>query len=923
MENWKHLLLTATMVAAATPTALGVPANPRPSEIRLPDGSTLTLKLEGDERNHFATTADGYVVEKGADGFFYYMGEDLLPTGIRATDVKHRLKPELDFISKIDRSSIRAAMSARPARIPRKTQDTHLLSTFPSQGEVRGAVILVEYSDVKFSVPDAHEEFTAMLNEPGYSNYGGTGSARDWFLDQSMGGFSPHFDVYGPVTLPHPRAYYGANSGGEDVRAHEMLIHACNILDEEVDFTRYDENDDGWIDNVFIFYAGYGENLGLGVPSECVWPHSWDLTEVTAIPYMYDGVRLNHYACTNEIDLNDRMDGIGTFVHEFSHVLGLPDLYSTNGSSAFTPGAWDVMDEGPYNNESRTPPNYSAYERHALGWLHPRELSQPANIRLDDISANTAAIVRTASDNEYFLLENRQQKGWDKYIPGHGMLVWHIDFNENVWKYNTVNDRKDHQYVDLEEADGMQSSINRDADCFPGTAGITEFTDDTMPSMRSWNGEGQNKPITDISEKDGRIHFKVCGGKNEVPAVEAYEATGVGIDSFTASWSEGNSGCSYVLSVYTTDISESGRPITDYVSGWESRNLGSRLSAMVTGLAPSTLYRYSVRAVDPETGRQSAASNEVTVTTLEATFDYLQPEITEVAESDSTFSLTWTPVDGAGEYLLSVYRKLPGEMAADDVDFTDGVSGMREGWESTSNLTYANAAYCGHAVPSLRFNADAQLLQSPVYSEPVSGVSFWARGVSASADARIEVFGKGRTEWQLIGVFEIENAAGGRQYCIEEDHTWPEGCNQIRIVFRNGGKGSLALDDVSVIYGACHGEEFIGGAENFWTGTGLSAEVSGLEPQKVYWARVRARSGDIFSRYSHERRLYYSTTGIDEATGDTRYSVSGLDITADATLRLYNLQGMPVAEGHGSVTAPTPGVYIMTIGGSCTKLMLK
>ena len=170
------------------------------------------------------------------------------------------------------------------------------------------------------------------------------------------------------------------------------------------------------------------------------------------------------------------------------------------------------MDRGPYNNNGKTPPYYSIYERYALGWITPQEIGKPADIKLDNISKNVGYIIKTDNENEYFLLENRQQEGWDKYIPGHGMLIWHIDYNQEVWDLNAVNNTPSHQYVDIEEADAIQTDETRAGDTFPGTSNVTSFTDDTNPSMKTWKGNGLNKPITDIEEKDGIIRFKISGG---------------------------------------------------------------------------------------------------------------------------------------------------------------------------------------------------------------------------------------------------------------------------------------------------------------------------------------------------------------------------------------------------------------------------
>lgn len=530
--------LMATMLFGATATAYGVKANPRPATVVQPDGSHLTLRLNGDESFHYYSTEDGYAVERGTDGFFYYLDADATVSSVRASDISLRQNKEIEFLRTHSVSAAPDALKVSKAQKGPARAQGLMPSTFPTKGEVRGCVILVEYTDLAFTVPNAREEFSNMLNRQDYSNFGGTGSARDWFIDQSSGMFVPTFDVYGPVRLPHPMAYYGENGGnGDDLRAHEMLIDAADILDDEVDFSQYDIDGDGWIDNVFIFYAGYGENLGYGAPAEAVWPHSWDLREVSNIAYMHDGVRLNHYACTNEIDLDDKMDGIGTFVHEFSHVLGLPDLYSTVENSAFTPGAFSVMDYGPYNNNGRTPPNYSAYERYAFDWLTPEQFERTGDYTLENLAeSNKAYIIKTERENEYFLLENRQNSGWDAYIPGSGMLVWHIDYNERIFTQNTVNNTPSHQYVDLVEADNRQTTYTQPGDPFPGTSKKTEFGFETTPSLKSWGGKSTGVEISAIAELEPEeenklsiISMHVEVSNNEDPS--GIDAVDAGTDS--------------------------------------------------------------------------------------------------------------------------------------------------------------------------------------------------------------------------------------------------------------------------------------------------------------------------------------------------------------------------------------------------------
>lgn len=921
-----------------------VKADPRPQPIVQPDGTTVMIRQLGDEHFHYSVTEDLIPVLEGEDGYLYYAVADgesaLRPGAVRAADAVKRTESDRTWLDAnapadkiravLDRQSAQALNRAKAREAKRRAQTTF----FPTTGEQRGLVILVEYQDVHFTVPDAHDAFHRMLNEPGYSDYGGTGSARDWFIDNSLGKFNPDFDVYGPVRLANNRSYYGANKGGEDIRAEYMVIEACAQLDDEIDFTQYDRDGDGLIDNVFVFYAGYGENLGLAAGADCVWPHSYDIMDATSVPYIHDGVRLNHYACTNEIDLSNLMDGIGTFCHEFSHVMGLPDLYATNYSYAFTPGTWSVMDEGPYNNNSRTPPYYSAYERYALGWLTPRELTGPANVKLESIASNQGCRISTHKENEYFILENRQQKDWDRFIPYHGMLVWHIDYNENIWKYNTVNDRQSHQYVDIEEADGTAHDSSREGDCFPGIGRVTSFTDDTTPNMLSWDGSRQDKPITDIRESNGFIYFSVCGGKATVYPVATLEATDIHAEGFTAHWEAGEPGSEYRLSVYTVSDNGTGRPTVSYADGYRDLATGNATSWNVTGLRPGTEYRYSVRTIDTLSGLESVASNETTVTTLPPEFRHLRPELLEAdVVEETSFTARWNAVEGASSYLLSVYEKEFGESDEDFVDFTGGITALPEGWISTSRQTYGSAAYSGESVPSLRFNLDNQYIESPVYGDDVRGLSFWYRGATGCEGNRILVYVGTGTEWEQIASVDVDNVTGGRIWDSSEEVTaWPSGVTAVRIVGRIADKASTALDDITVRHGGEVTLLHVDGYMERDTEGALEYRVEGLNPSCEYWYSVRAVDGDgARSALSREGMVKTAVSGVAEVIDALRVHIDGLELAITVPygeeIRLYDLWGNCVgaATSMGGVTrlnAPGTGVYVLRTADRAVKVIL-
>ena len=548
MEVKRALSLLAASAVGAV--AMAVPAKPGLVAYTQPDGTVVNVRLVGDEHGHVVYSESGLLLVD-ADGELQYAKFDAagapVASGIAAAQGNEHLAMTFQtsaereqWAARVDDdratrvSQYRATMAgqarakaAAPAgeeagegAVP--FQFGRIPSSFPVLGEQKGLVVLVQYQDEAFEYGD-YDYFQRALNQEGFSDNGALGSARDWFIENSDGRFIPQFDVFGPVTLPNDRLYYGKNTGfGRDEKAYEMVIHACQMLDDEIDFTQYDRDGDDFLDNVFVFYAGAGEHES-GIAST-VWPHSWDI--VDACPgekFIFDGVRLNHYACTSEyLKRFDRVDGIGTFVHEFSHVMGLPDLYCTAMGSPFTPGPWSVLDSGPYNNDGVTPANYSAFEKCALGWLDFKPLPEGI-VELPDLStSNEAYYLPTDNPNEFFFFENRQQVGNDAFLPGHGMLIWHVAYDEYKWFNNTVNNGTSKQGVDIVEADNKKTADTRDGDPFPGTANVTSFTYNTLPRLISWNRKRPALDIEEIAEtEEGLITFKAVAHSEDTAVGEA------------------------------------------------------------------------------------------------------------------------------------------------------------------------------------------------------------------------------------------------------------------------------------------------------------------------------------------------------------------------------------------------------------------
>lgn len=610
MKLQRKLVTLATLGLALSASA--VPAKHDVRTVTQPDGTTIEVRIVGDEYLHYMVTKDGNIVSKDADGRYCYakVATDghILSTGITVTP---KDAPDLDVtnLRDINTSELRAQrIQARNTTTPRRLKSQARSNSdpssgigrftdFPANGEVRALVVLVQYKDVKFTLSDPKAYFNEMLNKDGFNQYGGTGCAAEYFRESSNGQFRPVFDVFGPVTLGQNRSYYGGNDYyGDDVQPYLMVTHALAALKDEVDLSKYDADNDGYVDNVYVFYAGQGE-ASYG-SEETVWPHSAHINDY-GITYSANGKQVNRYATSNEWE-NGRPDGVGTFIHEFSHVLGLPDLYCTNYNSTaanLTPSAWSVLDYGLYNNQGRTPPTYSVYERNAMGWIDLKELKDAETVSLNHIEdTNEGCIIHTegtngaVNPNEFFLLENRQQKGWDRYLPGHGMLIWHIDYNATVFNRNTVNNTT-HQYVDIEEACGTANSGSAAimaGYAFPGTYKKTSFTSETTPALKTWANVAVDVPITNIEEDGDVITFDVCGGGTPVPAPVALAPTDKTNDSFVAKWQPVEGATDYRLTVWAVGEGEPETETADFGSSSASAVLPDGWSTNSTGVYTST-----------------------------------------------------------------------------------------------------------------------------------------------------------------------------------------------------------------------------------------------------------------------------------------------------------------------------------------------
>lgn len=538
---YTYLIRISLIVAALTATTIAakaVPAYPGIFTATQPDGSTVELRLCGDEWMSFTTTADGYSVVRDGDGSYVYarlQGGQLVATGIVAHDDNARTAEELQFLSatpKMLRPTLTAPIrKAKAAEQVLRIGSRQGAAPFFEYSKFRGLVVLVEYNDCDFSRGDYAEIVDSMINQRGFSGYmtnaalpehiDYTGSVRDYFYDNSAGLFDPHFDVVGPVKIDHSM-YEGRNNYPGLQRA--ALIAADSL----VNYKDYDTDGNGTVDMVYFIFAGAGSNFGSN-DSRLLWPHASYLTTLSL-----DGVRFGRYACSTELfgtPSNKLLDGIGTICHEFSHVLGLCDEYDTDysgsGGQSIHPGRWSVMASGPYLNNSRTPCGYSLFERYQAGFATPQLITEAGDYTLDDIDkVNTGYRINSAVDKEFFLLENRQQGKWNAYLPGHGMLVFRVDSTDtSVWTSNDINCNPSHNYYELLRVNPRisgTSPIDSGSDPLPGTSSVTELGNNTTPNLRSWTGMLTGISLSNIKETNGVITFSAAV-ENTPSAIEDFE----------------------------------------------------------------------------------------------------------------------------------------------------------------------------------------------------------------------------------------------------------------------------------------------------------------------------------------------------------------------------------------------------------------
>ena len=593
------------------------PAGKRPIYLSQPDGTTFQAVITGDEFTRIKTTAEGHAVVQDSDGWWCYaaygndgskvssgwkVGSDT-PADILAAATRI---PYQALALKARESRLRMAGHAEEPIFKRMADRQTVMTRSGSEPVIKHAlVILAEFKDVKFEY--GKDDFINLLTEEGYSVNGATGSAKEYFDAQFNGLMEFEFHVSDIVTLPKERAYYGGNDDdGDDKNPAEMAADACELADDEIDFSLFDDDGDRKVDNVFVFFAGHDE--AEGGAEECIWSHSWVVSASGSRLYL-DNIEISRYACSSELTLtfdssgkaHEYITGIGTFCHEYSHTLGLPDFYDVDyeDSGGVAAGLWgstSLMDGGNYNNLGNTPPNYNAIERMIAGISEPVALAKSGMYSLQGIgSSNRFYKIEDTDPDIFYLLECRVAKDWDAHIGGSGMLAYRIDLSRGDfgrWElYNEVNVDPERQNADLMEADGRQDKFLTTNDyhsSFKNIAGV--FYPHGSTEMTS---ESLGFSITSIKkDKLGGISFAFIG--DDIPVVPP-SAVNIATDVFADA---------AIIRFDSSYLFEGAATVSWGRYGQEQETLevlpyaSGKYTLILEGLEPSKTYDIDIRFID-------------------------------------------------------------------------------------------------------------------------------------------------------------------------------------------------------------------------------------------------------------------------------------------------------------------------------------
>lgn len=741
MHMKRYLFVLVAAIVCST-SLWAVVASPVPFEYTKADGTTVMARMYGDEFHSYIESLDGELLEGEKDA------EALAQASLR-------------------RSAARRVQAAAGA------------SAFPTIGSPHSLVLLVSFADLDFG--ETQQDFQDLLTKSGYNHNGACGSCRDYYIASSDSLFSPVFDCFGPFKLSRNTEYYGGNNGdNSSVHAADMVAEACQMAHASgVNFKDYDTDNDGMLDNVFIFFAGHNEAEGGG--KNTIWPHA---SNIYRLEVRLDGVIVGSYACTSEYrgSTGSTRCGVGTFCHEFGHVIGQPDFYDTD-YKYYSVGDWDIMASGSYLNSGNNPPLFSAYERMYEGWHTPVQLELPGQYMLNDIPFQKQSFLiaegehnlsgKSPNPNEFFILENRSRDNiWDAYLPGHGMLVWHIDYNAAAWGANVPNNGPTLMRMHLEEANGYgwkrraNGEGGRPSDPYPGTNNVTAFS----PVMH--DGTQLQQPVFNIKEAESVISFTYISnsGSSLRTSVEQLELVTTMNDKTTVEWNPKSFELLGTGMDPESPITVSSNSATFLLYAGETAPVRTsndwRRSVELNAQADSTIqqriwvnFRPTKQSCDEAKALLTFTSTSAGITMslygIAPRPTYVKTPKVLAAKEITPYSFTarWNDESDAEMYYMTIYQTEEGttDFVQDFENFDSYAKIHEAGWESNTNLTTTSEKSDG--ARSLYIKKHGDQITTETYPAPITKMSFWYNAFKAVVDT--------------VGVLEVE-AYNGQEWVLED-----------------------------------------------------------------------------------------------------------------------------------------------------------
>lgn len=361
----------------------------------------------------------------------------------------------------------------------------------PLRGVLRVIVVLVDFSDLPMKKTKKH--FEDLFFSKGKIS---TGSVREYFSEVSKNLIDIQGEVVGPFRMPRTLKAYANGASGTGVsfpNARTMAFDAAKLANPSVDFSKYDNDKDNFVDAFVVVHAGTGAETNND--PDGIWSHKWVLPNGAVNA---DGTTKIFSYLTVPEDCE-----LGVCAHELGHLLfGWPDLYDSDYSSEGI-GDWCLMAGGSWNNNGLTPAHPSAWCKCTQGWVTvetPSSNLTKVNIRDIKTDGKVYKLWKNGlPGKEYFLVENRNKVKFDKYLPGAGLLIWHVD--------DAIEGNSDeaHYRVALKQADGnkdLEKGNNQGdaSDCYPGVLKKTSFNSASNPSSKSYAGLDTSVSVTKIAK---------------------------------------------------------------------------------------------------------------------------------------------------------------------------------------------------------------------------------------------------------------------------------------------------------------------------------------------------------------------------------------------------------------------------------------